>query len=352
MQPDFTKLLMDWNIAGNTRQMPWKGERDPYRIWLSEIMLQQTRVEQGLAYYQRFIDNFPTITDLAMAADETVFKLWEGLGYYSRCRNLLVTARFIAFDLGGVFPDTYEDILKLKGIGTYTAAAIASFAFGHPFAVLDGNVFRVISRYFGISTPIDTTDGKKLYNQLANTLLDFTQPGKYNQSIMDFGAVICKPRQPLCDSCVLRHECEALKHGWVNELPVKSKKIQRKTRYFYYFVLSFKDHFYINKRSGSDIWKDLHEWLLLESADEIAPDEAILTEVLNTILSSFSGRIVSISEPELQHLTHQTIKGRFIRVHLKKALQPDKGLQLVAKKDLKKLAFPKFINAYLEAHPL
>jgi A/G-specific adenine glycosylase len=352
MAKDFTSLLLEWNKTDNHRQMPWKGEKDPYRIWLSEIMLQQTRVEQGLAYYQRFIVRFPTITDLALAPDEEVFKLWEGLGYYSRCRNLLATARHVAFELDGIFPSTYEEIIKLKGVGAYTAAAIASFAFGHPFAVLDGNVFRVIARYFGINTPIDTGEGKNLYSLLANGLLDFVAPGEYNQAIMDFGAVVCKPRLPLCSSCVLRTECQALKIGSVDQLPVKSKQLQRKTRYFYYFILSYKDQFYIRRRVAADIWKDLHEWVLVEKPQELALEGTDFNLLLKQAVKGVKGKVATVSGPETQVLTHQTIRGRFILVPLQKALPPQKDLQLVSRAALKKLAFPKFINAYLQANPL
>jgi A/G-specific adenine glycosylase len=197
MKPDFTKKLMKWNQSSNNRAMPWKGEKDPYKIWLSEIILQQTRVEQGLGYYERFVKKFPTIKHLAKAPEQEVFKLWEGLGYYTRCKNLIATATFISKEKKGKFPDDYESILSLKGVGPYTAAAIASFAYNLPHAVIDGNVFRVLSRYFGISTPVDTAAGKKMYALLAKELLDKDEPGLYNQAIMDFGAVVCKPLQPL-----------------------------------------------------------------------------------------------------------------------------------------------------------
>jgi A/G-specific adenine glycosylase len=201
MNAVFTEKLLDWNNNNNKRSMPWKGEKDPYKIWLSEIILQQTRVEQGLSYYQSFITNFPTVYDLAKAPDEKVFKLWEGLGYYSRCKNLIASAKFIVNDLNGKFPDTFETIVALKGVGPYTASAIASFAFNQPYAVVDGNVQRVLSRYFGISTPVDTSAGKKLYQHLAESLLDINVAGLYNQAIMDFGAIICKPQNPLCTQC-------------------------------------------------------------------------------------------------------------------------------------------------------
>ncbi|MCY7291511.1 MAG: A/G-specific adenine glycosylase, partial [Ferruginibacter sp.] len=196
----FTENLMLWNNKYNRRTMPWKGEKDPYKIWLSEIILQQTRVEQGLEYYNRFLIKYPKVELLAVADENEVFKLWEGLGYYSRCKNLIVSARIIAFNYDGIFPNKYEDILKLKGVGPYTCAAIASFAFNLPHAVVDGNVLRVIARFFGIDTPIDSIKGKKVFNTLAQTLMDTVSPALYNQAIMDFGATICKPQLPLCST--------------------------------------------------------------------------------------------------------------------------------------------------------
>ena len=200
----FIANLLKWNNTDNKREMPWKGEKDPYKIWLSEIILQQTRVDQGLAYYNEFVKTFPTVRDLAKAPETKVFKLWEGLGYYTRCKNLLATAKIIHESLNGKFPDEYEAILALKGIGPYTAAAIGSFGFNLPHAVVDGNVFRVLARYFGIAVPTDSTAGKKMFTALANELLDKDQPGIYNQALMDFGAVICKPQLPLCATCALK----------------------------------------------------------------------------------------------------------------------------------------------------
>jgi len=213
----FTPSLMEWHRVENRRMMPWKGERDPYRIWLSEIILQQTRVEQGLAYYEKFIREFPTIADLAAAPEKKIFKLWEGLGYYSRCRSLIHTAKFITDHYKGKFPRDFESITQLKGVGPYTAAAIASFAFDLPYAVLDGNVNRVIARVFGVSTSIDTTVGKKFFSELAQSLLDKAEPGLYNQAIMDLGATICKPRSPLCDRCPFYDNCEARLHNLVDQ---------------------------------------------------------------------------------------------------------------------------------------
>src|SRR5665213_573266 len=219
----FSKTLLLWNNEHNKRQMPWKGETSPYKIWISEIILQQTRVQQGMGYYNRFIQAFPDIKTLATASEKEVYKLWEGLGYYSRCKNLIASAKFIYHDLDGKFPETFEEILALKGIGNYTASAIASFAYNRPYAVLDGNVFRVLSRFFGIEIPINTTAGKKYYSELAQVLLDKKKPAEYNQAIMDFGAVICKPALPLCYECPLQKKCIAFLNEKVSVLPINEK---------------------------------------------------------------------------------------------------------------------------------
>ncbi|HUR11001.1 MAG TPA: A/G-specific adenine glycosylase [Flavitalea sp.] len=345
MKPEFTEKLLEWNRTANHREMPWKGERNPYRIWLSEVILQQTRVDQGIKYYIRFLESYPTIRDLAIASDEQVYKLWEGLGYYSRCRNLLATARRITEEFNGEFPSNYEALKQLKGIGPYTAAAISSFAFDQPVAVVDGNVLRIIARYFGISTPVDTAQGKKLFQDLANAMLDVTAPAIYNQAIMDFGATVCKP-QPLCEICIQRVDCEAFKHGFVKEVPVKEKAIIRKNRWLYYFILHSGDEFIIRKRTENDIWQNLHEFVLLESS-VIIDDPSPFYEFLKTFLGRSEFLISHISKSYKQQLTHQTIHGKFIDVILSSPVNPGADYMKVSYKQLKKLAFPGFINAYL-----
>ncbi len=346
MKPDFTRKLMRWHKTGNSRNMPWKGESDPYKIWLSEVILQQTRVEQGWSYYEKFIKAFPTVHKLANAPDQQVFKMWEGLGYYSRCKNLLITARTISRDLNGKFPPTYEEILKLKGIGPYTAAAIASFAFNEKKAVVDGNVQRVISRYFGISTPVDTTEGKKLYNTLAQSLIDEDAPGIYNQAIMDFGATVCKPRNPLCEQCIESLECEAFNNGYVHKLPVKEKKLTVKQRWFYYFIIEVADEVYLKKRTEKDIWQNLHEFVLFE-CDE--PGDNPEKDFLIQLFKPGTYRVRTKSEMILQQLTHQRIYGRFFVIEVKpKQKLPGGDYFLVKKKKLREYAFPKLINSFLE----
>src|ERR1700722_8365410 len=269
---NFTTTLLKWHSTRNFREMPWKGEKEPYRIWLSEVILQQTRVDQGWAYYEKFITTFPTIHDLAIAPEQKVFKLWEGLGYYTRCRNLIATAKIIATDYNGQFPSSYDKILALKGIGPYTAAAIASFAFNLPYAVVDGNVTRVLARFFGISTAIDTTSGKKQFTELADAMLDPRQAGIYNQAIMDFGATVCTPRNPQCASCVQQQGCVAWQKGMTEQLPVKSKTVRKKQRCFYYLIVETPgDNVYIRRRSGKDIWEGLYEFILYEKTDAVCP---------------------------------------------------------------------------------
>ena len=343
----FTQKLLQWNTASNTRLMPWKNEKDPYKIWLSEIILQQTRVEQGWNYYNKFVHAYPTVHHLAQAPETAVFKLWEGLGYYSRCKNLIATARFIAADLQGVFPNTYETIQALKGIGPYTAAAIASFAYNLPYAVVDGNVFRVISRYFGVTTPVDSGEGKKLYTLLADALLDRQQAGLYNQAIMDFGAVICRPRQPLCAACVLRNECEALRHNTVHELPVKEKLLQRKVRWFYYFVITYNGFTYIRKRSAKDIWENLYEFVLCEYDCRQPFDEVpYAMQEMHKVMEE-GATITYTSKEYTQQLTHQTIMGRFICITLSQPSSALAAFESVAADDLAAYPFPKFITTFL-----
>lgn len=346
MKPDFTQKLLDWNLTQNNRPMPWKGEANPYRIWLSEIILQQTRVEQGWAYYERFIQQFPTVHHLAAASLEQVYKLWEGLGYYTRCKNLYETARKIVADHNGSFPSTYNEILQLKGVGPYTAAAIASFAFKLPYAVVDGNVQRILSRYFGINTPIDTSDGKKLYTELAQSLLDTDDPGIYNQAIMDFGATVCKPQRPLCNQCVQKEDCQAFTHGWVDELPVKEKTLVKRTRWFNYFVIELDDQVYIHQRNGKDIWTNLFEFILHESDNSLAGADSLQQQLKDWV--GHSGFFIKdISRPYKQQLTHQTIHGQFITVQLAKPPRKPSASILVAKDLLGTYAFPKMLNTFM-----
>ena len=343
----FTTALLQWNQFENNRKMPWKGEKDPYKIWLSEIILQQTRVEQGLDFYLRFLKAFPTVNDLAAAPETVVFKLWEGLGYYTRCKNLIVTAKYISNQLDGVFPSIYQDILQLKGVGPYTAAAIASFAFNLPHAVVDGNVFRVLARYFAIHSAIDSTEGKQSFTALANQLLDKKQPGVYNQALMDFGATICKPKLPLCDVCVLKNHCSAYLQNLVNALPVKEKKIIKKVRWFYYLLIDHQGSKYVRKRGPKDIWENLYEFVLIENTTMMETDKFKELEIVQTLFTGNYFEVVSISDVYKQQLTHQTIYGQFIKINIDKPLANDQ-YEAVTSEEINKLPFPKLITTFLK----
>lgn len=344
---DFAQLLLKWGRTHLSRPMPWKGEKDPYKIWLSEIMLQQTRVEQGLPYYEKFVAAYPTIRQLADAPDQEVFKLWEGLGYYSRCRNLLATARHIAYQLNGNFPGSYDDILALKGVGPYTAAAIASFAYNLPHAVLDGNVYRVLSRIHGIGIPTDSTEGKKLFTALAQQQLPSTQAAAYNQAIMDFGATVCKPL-PLCSSCFFADDCVAFAAGKQLTLPVKEKQLQVSDRFFFYLVLEYGDRVAVHQRMSRDIWQDLFEFLLVETT-EPASWSLVAAELEHAMgLEPTAYQRVGTRYVVKQRLTHQLVHLSFERLQLAAFVELP-GMVWTERKLLPAYAFPKAIKEYVAA---
>ncbi|HEY9177595.1 MAG TPA: A/G-specific adenine glycosylase [Flavipsychrobacter sp.] len=346
-QQYFTRQLMHWHATHNDRSLPWKEEKDPYKIWLSEIILQQTRAQQGLPYYLKFTEAYPTVTDLSAAGDEEVFRLWQGLGYYNRCRNMLATARYIVTGLRGKFPDSYEAILSLKGIGPYTAAAIASFAYGLPHAVVDGNVYRVLSRYFGIDTPIDSTQGKKEFTELANQLLDKTNSAGYNQAIMDLGATVCKPASPDCGNCPLQRKCFAYEQGLISDLPVKNKKLTIRTRFFHYILFINDQKLWIHKRTGNDIWQNLHEPYLVEDERALSTDELVQHQQLKPFglkppALKYAGKLS-------QRLTHRLIETHFYTCEVATptgVLRAD-GYWVPAGQ-LDKYAFPKTVISFFE----
>ncbi len=349
----FTRLLLEWNRNANKRTMPWKGEKDPYKVWLSEIILQQTRVEQGRSYYEKFISAYPTIKALAHARDEAVFKLWEGLGYYTRCKNLLHTARVIDKSHDGKFPQDYDSILSLKGIGSYTASAIASFCFGLPHAVVDGNVLRVLARYFGIDTPVNSKEGKNLFTKTAHQCLDTNNSGEYNQAIMDFGATICKP-VPACNECVFQKTCIAFKLKKVFELPLKINRLMKKERWFSYFIFTLNDKRFVQQRTQKDIWQNLHEFYLSETINDPRWDlkkiKIWLAKHLN-IEETISIRIIPAKQ---QVLTHQVIKGYFIVAELfsAPALLQCQENNWLSKSEIGQKAFPHFVYQYLSQNNL
>ncbi len=343
----FSKSLIQWGKK-NDRQMPWKKETNPYYIWISEIILQQTRVEQGMPYFEDFVKNFPSISDLANASEDKIFKHWQGLGYYSRARNLHFTAKFITENLNGHFPDSYEEIRKLKGVGDYTAAAIASFAFNLPHAVVDGNVYRVLSRIFGIETPIDKSVGKKIFQQLATELLDKKAPGEYNQAIMDFGATHCKPKNPLCSTCPFSDHCIALTEDKIALLPVKTKKIKKKTRFFHYLMIQNGDSTYITRRSEKDIWQGLYQFPMIEKTNILPANELIVTPEWKKLFGNQKIEIQSYSKNFKQTLSHQYINAVFLVINLSGKFSPDYNQIIeIEKKNVNKFAFPKIITWFL-----
>ena len=350
MSTSFTHLLLKWNKNSNHRPMPWKGEPDPYKIWLSEIILQQTRVEQGWSYYEKFVHQYPNISKLAKAKDEAVFKLWEGLGYYNRCRNLLHTARFIVKEYKGVFPNTYDQLLALKGIGPYTAAAIASFAFNLPYAVVDGNVFRVFSRFYGIANAIDTKEGIRIFNKVANENLAEKKAGIYNQALMDFGATVCKPMGPLCSQCIMQKDCVAFNTNQINLLPIKLNQIKKRKRNFDFFIFNYKNNFLIQKRGQEDIWAGLYQFYLVENDSLVAANAGYLKQVLQNQLAIESSQIsaTTVSAPVHQLLTHQSLVVRFVKVNLTAKPAAFFKAVWVPKTKLSNYPFPKIIVDFLK----
>ena len=346
MKIDFAKKLLQWDQEQNFRAMPWKKETNPYHIWLSEIILQQTRVEQGRAYYHKFLKRFPSIEVLAKAPEKEIFKCWEGLGYYSRCRNLIAAAKKIQTEYQGRFPSDYASILGLPGVGPYTAAAISSFAFGLPHAVVDGNVIRVLARYFGITTPPGSAAGKQLFDRLAGALLDKKYPALYNQAIMDFGATICKPRNPLCTQCIQAKSCQAFQKGWIQELPRKQATPERKKRWFYYFIVKAgKNKYWIRKRTEKDIWQNLYEFILWEPGKLIPQNRISSHPFFRKHFGKMGLEIEHIGTPIHQDLTHQTITCYFIQ--LSDGLNELSGYQAVSKKQLLAFPLPKMIAGYI-----
>ena len=307
----FSNTLIYWYLQ-NKRALPWRKSKHPYFIWLSEIMLQQTRVAQGLAYYLKFTEEFPTVFDLAKAEESTVLKMWQGLGYYSRARNLHFSAKYIANELNGEFPSTYKEIIKLKGVGDYTASAIASICFNEPTAVVDGNVYRVLSRYFGIATPINSSAGIKEFKALAQSLLDTKQPGTYNQALMDFGAMHCKPQNPLCDTCPFANSCVALEKKLTKELPVKEKKIKITKRYFNFLVIKTDDHNTILKeRKGKGIWQGLYQFPLIETKNISNQREIVASEEFQNLFPAKTTLSLFNKKEIIHKLSHQHLYTQF-----------------------------------------
>lgn len=347
MERSFSNAIIEW-YRENKRELPWRESSDPYLIWISEIILQQTRVVQGYDYFLRFIKRFPDVKALAAADEDEVMKYWQGLGYYSRARNLHAAAR----SMNGVFPTTYEGVMALKGVGEYTAAAICSFAYGMPYAVLDGNVYRVLSRYLGIDTPIDSVQGKKLFTALANELLDKTQSAIYNQAIMDFGALQCTPQNPNCMFCPLADSCSALAKGAVMQLPVKQHKTKTTNRYFNYMYVRTGDYTFINKRTGDDIWKNLFEFPLIETEAPVAEEELLASPRFRELFAEGEeAPVVRCVCKDVKHvLSHRVIYAAFYEITLSETTHSFAGYQKIKVADLERYAVSRLVHAFIEKH--
>ncbi|MCC5922726.1 MAG: A/G-specific adenine glycosylase [Crocinitomicaceae bacterium] len=339
----FSKNLRNWYFK-NSRNLPWRNTTDPYQIWLSEIMLQQTRVDQATAYYYKFIENFESITDLANADEQELLKLWQGLGYYSRARNLHHAAQQIRDEYNGKFPEDYKTIRKLKGVGDYTAAAIASFAFNLPYAVLDGNVFRVLSRINNDPTPIDTCTGKKLFQAYADALLPINDPAQYNQAIMELGALICTPKKPDCPTCPVQEYCKAYRAGTQLELPVKSKKIKIKERYFHYFIPSNSQTIYFSKRSAKDIWQNMFELPMHETEQD-----ANMSDQKPNLPFLKKQTPIELVFQTKHILTHQRIIAKFYTAHFIDEMA-NKQFIIIENKDYSNHPVPVLIAHFLEQY--
>lgn len=342
----FSDKVVEWYLR-NHRKLPWRETSDPYRIWLSEVILQQTRVAQGLPYYQRFVERYPSVQDLANAGEETVLRLWQGLGYYTRARNLIRCAKAVVAEHGGVFPSSFKELKLLPGIGDYTAAAIASIAFNEPVAVIDGNVFRVLARYFGVKHDITKPEARRLFSQLANDLIGDTRPSVYNQAIMEFGALCCVPKTPRCGECVLAEGCYARQSGEQAGLPVRQPRNAPRKRYFYYFVIIRGNRIAMRKRSENDIWRNLYDFYLAESHHQESIKQVIERDKVLRKLIGVEDK-VEIS-PVFQHtLTHQMILARFVTLRHGKLSHPImKDLKFFTRKGIEKLPKPVLISRFL-----
>lgn len=342
--------LIDW-YRENGRDLPWRTTNNPYIIWLSEIILQQTRVEQGTPYFYRFVESFPTVSSFAEAQEEEILRLWQGLGYYSRARNMHKAAKLVMELFDGVFPTGYEDVLKLPGVGEYTAAAVSSFSVNEDRAVLDGNVFRVLSRYYGIHDPINTGQGKKIFQAVAQDVLPLNQAAIYNQAIMDFGATVCKPKGAVCEHCVLQMECFASRENSVSLLPVKIKSKASRNRYFHYFVIQEGDSILMNKRGESDVWANLYEFPLIETSTDIKLEELLELSEYQEYFAHVT--LEPYGDAIKQVLSHQNIYAKFYRIaesHLIMKKKDGWDYHLLEKLD--KLAKHKLIFSFINKYML
>lgn len=343
---DFDAELISW-YRKNKRNLPWRATKDPYKVWLSEIILQQTRVEQGMSYYHAFVENYPDVNALAAATEDNVLKTWEGLGYYSRARNLHATARVVSGKLKGQFPQDHAGLLQLKGIGDYTASAISSICYGEKQPVVDGNVYRFLSRHFGVKTPIDSTKGKKEFRALAEELITDKDPGTFNQAMMEFGARQCTPRNPDCGVCVFRLSCVALKKKLVDQLPVKEKKTKVTERFFYFLILKNGEYTFIRQRNEKGIWQGLFEFPLLETSEALEEKQVVKNTIWKNTVGTFPMKITGVSEEHVHLLSHQRLHIRFVVAEVKGKVVLPKGFRKVAIDKVDEFAFPVILKKNL-----
>jgi len=349
----FTSDLISWYKV-HKRNLPFRGTRDPYLLWVSEIILQQTRMEQGLDQYRKFIRRFPDLIALAETEEVEVLKIWQGWGYYSRARNLLESARVIVEKFDGQFPDSFSEIKRLKGVGDYSAASIASLAFDEPIPAVDGNVYRFMARYFGFQEQVGSSAGKKRAVAQAQKLMDKRKPGQFNQAMIEFGALVCKPVNPVCTACIFRDSCYAYQHDRVSLFPLKSKSASIRRRYFHYLVITFikdgKLRIIINKRTGDDIWKNLYDFPLIETSKRVSKQTLQGAERWKSIFQNLSPELGSISEEFKHTLSHQIILATFYRISLPS--EPDPRLKSIPVDDLELIPIPKLISRYVQKYSI
>lgn len=345
---EISRLLVEW-YERNKRSLPWRESSDPYLIWISEIILQQTRVAQGLSYFRRFTERFPDVSSLAEAQEDEVLKYWQGLGYYSRARNLHKAAKDICDRFEGVFPTRYEDVLSLKGIGEYTAAAIVSFAWNQPYPVVDGNVFRVLSRLFALDTPIDTSRGKKEFTRLAGMVMNPAKAGLHNQAIMELGALQCTPQNPACETCPLQARCMAFASNTVSLYPVKQNKTKTRNRYFHYFHIIMEDKTWLSRRGTKDIWEGLYEFPLIETERPVDFSELQKLESFRLLFADTGNMNISVKLENIKHvLSHQVLYTIFYRVEIEKINKTLRSFLMIKGEEIEKFAVPRLIHLYLE----
>ncbi|MFP4557051.1 MAG: A/G-specific adenine glycosylase [Bacteroidales bacterium] len=348
---DFKNILAAW-YRDNKRELPWRETSNPYFIWISEVILQQTRVVQGIGYYYRFIESFPTVKALAGAKEDEVLKVWQGLGYYTRARNLHAASKLIMEKYDGKLPESYDELLKIRGIGPYSAGAIASFAFNMPVPAIDGNVYRIIARVFGLFASPYTASGRREFFSLVNDLMDKKSPGSFNQALLDFGALQCVPQSPSCSACPFISYCYAFRNNMIASLPVKAKRIVPKNRFFTYLLIRFKEYTFIHKRNEKDIWHSLYEFPLIESDKLPLPEELRQLEDWQQLFKGCDARITYFSSPVKHQLSHQTILSQYVIVEISKVSAKLKsGYKCVENRSISNYSTPKLIDNFLAAEP-